>query len=220
MRLSALVLALFGLLPLLSPGSAAQQAPMRRIVLVLDGSLSMIVRDTPPNSDGTPAGPTRFDVAVADLRAALEHLAARPARWEFRIIAFGPSGNDTARLWSFPPEADRFGAPADVADAAAALEALRARGPQGHSALGAALREALGAHPTRVLLYTDGMPLSAATDDVPRAQVAILDSLKSLNSGPTRVPIDVVGVGAGVARAHHFLRTVAKDSGGFFVETD
>lgn len=202
-------------------GAAAPQDPPQRIVLLLDGSLSMIVRNgSAAPSGGAEPPPTRFDVALDDLRAALEHLGAQASRLEFRVIAVGPKGSGTDQLWTFPREEARFATDADLGAAMDALEALRALGPQGTSRLGVALRGALALRPTRVLLYTDGMPLSTAAGNVPATQVAILDGLREWNGALPRIPIDVVGVGAAVAGAHDFLRTLAGDSGGYFVSTE
>jgi hypothetical protein len=203
-----------------SSGTAAPQAPVRRVVVVIDGSLSMIVRDALPAPDGTPAGPTRFEASLDDVLAALDHLAGKPGQWEFRLVCFGPAGAGPDGLWTFPRDPARFAQESELAAAEAAVAALREGGPAGTSRLGPALQHALQLRPGRVLLYTDGMPLSAPAGNVPDTQVAILDGLSSWNAPPPAIPIDVVGVGAGVARAHDFLRTLARESGGYFVATD
>ena len=233
-RVAGAALLLIGgvLLPGLQPGVAAPQAGGPRIVVVLDASLSMIVREGPPDHrTGLPSGDTRFQIARYDLRKTLADLARRQPGAQVRLLAYGPTAPaNSGGLWAFPPGPGPAFVPIERW---AAVEQwmdrdLLPRAPRGPSLLALALERALKLAPDRIILYTDGVPLSdgAATDGAATAEERIagarervLGSLAVWNQRDPATTIDVVGVGARLQGAQLFLRELAAETRGYFVPT-
>jgi hypothetical protein len=219
-----------------APTGAAPQQAGPRVVIVLDASLSMVVRErTGAAEAGARDGERRLDIAWRDIRSTVEHLARRQPDARVRLLVFGPRlpGAEDG-LWERPSAPGAFLEARQHGALDGWWSELVDRAPRGLSRLDRALERALALGPDRVLLYTDGVPLAApeppppgatpvvdvAATRIEREREQLLAGVRFWNRRTPPTPIDVVGVGAGLQGTRAFLAELAAATGGYFVATD
>ncbi len=199
--------------------AAAPQGPSeRRVVFVLDASLSMLVRDRP-------GGPTRFETALAEVQGTLKDYAGD---LRARMVAFGVAGPEERDVVEWPEDAG-FAGRERFDDARKWLAKLTEKGgPRGVSRIGAALSAAFAHSPGEVVLYTDGVPVEPPRPGEvrgrdPAAEIArwreeTRDAARRANAGG-RARLLIVGVGARLEETREFLRALAADHDGIALVT-
>ncbi|MCI0343057.1 MAG: VWA domain-containing protein [Planctomycetales bacterium] len=199
--------------------SIAQAPGERRVVFVLDASLSMLVRDRA-------GGPTRFATALAEVEGTLEGYAGD---LRARIVAFGVAGPEDRDIVEWPEEPGFAGRERFV-DARKWLARLSEKGgPRGVSRIGAALAAAFAHAPGEVVLYTDGVPVEPPRPGGlreprdPASEIAgwrdeTRDAARRANAGGS-ARLLIVGVGARLEETREFLRALAADHGGIALVT-
>ena len=191
-----------------------------RVIFVLDISGSMdesdvsstggVVRDTATSAVGSLLGNTakslvmsaremfekRIEVAKTQLIAAVMGLSDQST---FNVVLFRQSAERLSPI----PMPSNIGTKAAISHFVSKLEA------GGGTDMKGGILDALKMEPTHMIILGDGMPTSSSPQ-------AIRDLLMARNQGKFKV--STVGIGSGQATA--FMRAIAEENGGFFIQVD
>ena len=192
----------------------------QRVIFVLDVSGSMnasdvsggekAMRDVASSAVGSLLGSTanslvtsaremfekRVEVAKTQLIAAVMGLGDQST---FNVVIFRGSPERLSPI----PMPSNVGTKAAISHFVSKLEA------NGGTDMRGGILDALKMDPTHLIILGDGMPTSCSPQE-------IIDLLNSRNQGSFRV--STVGIGAGQATS--FMRQIAQDNGGVFIEVD